>query len=303
MEGEVMRINRLAALAVVTVLAFSASACGGDDDSGSGSGGNVSTDVSFAAGTTMQKLNEAKKIKVGTKYDQPGFGLKGLDGKPAGFDVEIAKIIAGKLGLTADQIEWSEAPSAVREQVIEQGTVDIVVATYTINDTRKNRISFAGPYYEAGQTIMVRTDESAVTGPDSFKTNNKKVCSVTNSTPANNIKKYLANEAQQLVLFDTYQKCVDALTAKQVDAVTTDNVILLGFIDKNPGKFKLSTDTTFTKEPYGIGLKKDDKVFRDWINDVLEASFSNGDYQKAWDSTAGKIQNAKLGSPPAIVRY
>jgi glutamate transport system substrate-binding protein len=262
----------------------------------------VNSDATFEAGTTMAKIKDAGSMKVGTKFDQPGFGLKGLDGKPAGFDVEIAKIIAGKLGLTADQIEWSESPSAVREQVIEQGTVDIVVATYTINDTRKQRISFAGPYYQAGQTIMVRTDESGISGPDSFKAGDKKVCSVTNSTPANNIKKYLGNEAQQLVLFDTYQKCVDALTAKQVDAVTTDNVILLGFIDKNAGKFKLAGDT-FTKEPYGIGLKKDDKVFRDWINDVLEKAFTDGSYQKAWDSTAGKIQNAKLGSPPAIVRY
>jgi len=297
-----MRIYRLAAFAAVTVLALGVSACGGDDDGGSGSGGNVSTDVSFAAGSTMQKLHDAKKIKVGTKFDQPGFGLKGLDGKPAGFDVEIAKVIAKNLGLKDDQVEFSEAPSAVREQVIEQGTVDIVVATYTINDTRKQRVSFAGPYYEAGQTIMVRSDESAITGPDSFKTGGKKVCSVTNSTPANNIKKSLGNEAQQLVLFDTYQKCVDALTAKQVDAVTTDNVILLGFISRNEGKFKLAGDT-FTKEPYGIGLKKDDKVFRDWINDVLEKSFQNGDYKKAWDSTAGKIPNAKLGSPPSIVRY
>jgi glutamate transport system substrate-binding protein len=269
---------------------------------GSGSGGNVSTDVSFAAGSTMQKLHDAKKIKVGTKYDQPGFGLKGLDGKPAGFDVEIAKIIAGKLGLTADQIEWSESPSAVREQVIEQGTVDIVVATYTINDTRKQRISFAGPYYEAGQTIMVRTDESGISGPTRSRPATRRSARSRTPRPANNIKKYLGNEAQQLVLFDTYQKCVDALTAKQVDAVTTDNVILLGFIDKNPGKFKLAGDT-FTKEPYGIGLKKDDKVFRDWINDVLERAFSDGSYQKAWDSTAGKIQNAKLGNPPTIVRY
>ena len=297
-----MRINRLAAYAAVAVLALGISACGGDDEGGSGSGSKPNTDVSFAAGSTMQKLHDAKKLKVGTKFDQPGFGLKGLDGKPAGFDVEIAKIIAKNLGLTAEQIEFSESPSAVREQVIEQGTVDIVVATYTINDTRKQRVSFAGPYYEAGQTIMVRTDESGISGPDSLKTGGKKVCSVTNSTPANNIKKYLGNEQQQLVLFDTYQKCVDALTAKQVDAVTTDNVILLGFISRNEGKFKLAGDT-FTKEPYGIGLKKDDKVFRDWINDVLEKSYQNGDYQKAWDSTAGKIPNAKLGSPPAVNRY
>jgi len=296
-----MRINRLVAYAAVAVLALGVSACGGDDDKG-GDGGNVSTDKTFAAGSTMQKLKDAKKIKVGTKFDQPGFGLKGLDGKPAGFDVEIAKIIANELGLTNDQIEFSESPSAVREQVIEQGTVDIVVATYTINDTRKQRISFAGPYYEAGQTIMVRNNESAITGPDSFKTTNKKVCSVTNSTPATNIKKYLSNEGQQLVLFDTYQKCVDALTGNQVDAVTTDNVILLGFISKNEGKFKLAGDT-FTKEPYGIGLKKDDTDFRNFINDSLEKANQDGRYKKAWDSTAGKIPNAKLPAMPAIQRY
>lgn len=297
-----MRMNRLAAFAAVAVLALGVSACGGDDGDGDGSGSAPNTDVTFAAGTTMQKLKDAGKLKVGTKFDQPGFGLKGLDGKPAGFDVEIAKIIAKNLGLSADQIEFSEAVSAVREQVIEQGTVDIVVATYTINDTRKQRIDFAGPYYEAGQTIMVRNDESGITGPDSFKAGGKKVCSVTNSTPAKNIEQYLQNVPQQLVLFDNYQKCVDALTAKQVDAVTTDNVILLGFISRNEGKFKLAGDT-FTKEPYGIGVKKGDTEFRNWINDVLEKSYQNGDYQKAWDSTAGKIANAKLGPPPAVNRY
>jgi glutamate transport system substrate-binding protein len=295
-----MRINRLVAYAAVAVLALGVSACGGDDDGGDG--GNVSTDKTFAAGSTMQKLKDAKKIKVGTKFDQPGFGLKGLDGKPAGFDVEIAKIIANELGLTNDQVEFSESPSAVREQVIEQGTVDIVVATYTINDTRKQRISFAGPYYEAGQTIMVRNNESDITGPDSFKTTTKKVCSVTNSTPANNIKKYLQNEGQQLVLFDTYQKCVDALSGNQVDAVTTDNVILLGFISKNEGKFKLAGDT-FTKEPYGVGLKKDDTDFRNFINDTLEKANQDGRYKKAWDDTAGKIPNAQLPAMPAIQRY
>jgi glutamate transport system substrate-binding protein len=294
-----MRINRLAAFAAVAVLALGVSACGGDDDD-SGSG-DVSTDVTFAAGSTMQKLHDAKKIKVGTKFDQPGFGLKGLDGKPAGFDVEVAKLVAHALGLKDDQIEYSEAPSAVREQVIEQGTVDIVVATYTINDTRKQRVSFAGPYYEAGQTILVKSGENDITGPDSFKTSDKKVCSVTNSTPANNIKKYLKAETQ-LVLFDTYQKCIDALNGSQVDAVTTDNVILLGFISKSEGKFKLAGDN-FTKEPYGIGLKKDDTDFRNFINDTLEKANQNGDYKKAWDTTAGKIPNAKFQQLPTIQRY
>jgi glutamate transport system substrate-binding protein len=293
-----MRTKRLAAVAVVAVFGLGLAACGSDSGTG---GAGAAPSATFAAGSTMERLNKAQKIIIGTKFDQPGFGLKGLDGKPAGFDVEIAKLIAGELGIPADKIEWKETPSTVREQVIEQGTVDIVVATYTINDTRKQRVGFAGPYYVAGQHILVRNDDSSITGPDSFKDGTKKVCSVTNSTPANNIKKYLANEAQQLVLFDIYQKCIDALSAKQVDAVTTDNVILTGFIAKNEGKFKL-TGKKFTEEPYGIGLKKDDTEFRNWINGVLEKIAKDGRYEKAWQDTAGKFDK-NTPTAPSVNRY
>lgn len=295
-----MVVKRLAAFAAAAVFVLGGMAACGDDGDDAG-GGTVVKDVKFDAGSTMDRINKAKKLRLGTKFDQPGFGFKGLDGKVTGFDVEMAKIIAGELGLTADQIEFTETPSAVREQVIQDDKVDIVAATYTINNTRKERIGFAGPYYVAGQHIMVRSDENGITGPDSFKSGDKKVCSVTNSTPANNIKKYLANEPAQLVVFDTYQKCVDALTNKQVDAVTTDNVILLGFISKNEGKFKLA-GTKFTEEPYGIGVKKDDTTFRNWINDVLEKAYADGRYEKAWKDTAGKF-DPTLPSPPAVVRY
>ncbi|MFI7600627.1 glutamate ABC transporter substrate-binding protein [Actinoplanes sp. NPDC049681] len=290
-----MRITRLTAAAGALVLAMTAAACGGDD---SGSGGEKKN---FPAGSTMQKLNDAKKLRVGTKFDQPGFGLKGLSGKPEGFDVEIAKMIAKQLGIAEGNIEYTETPSTVREQVLQQDKVDIVVATYTINDKRKEVIDFAGPYYIAGQAIMVKKDDTSITGPDSFKDGTKKVCSVTNSTPATNIEKYLKDKAKQLVLFDIYQKCVDALKGGQVDAVTTDNVILTGFIATNKDQFKLA-GSTFTEEPYGIGVKKGDKDFRNFINDTLEASFKDGSYTKAWKDTAGKYDpnDPKI---PTVDRY
>ena len=100
----------------------------------------------FDAGTTMADLADAGKITIGTKFDQPLFGLKGPSGDPVGFDVEIGKIIAASLGISEDNIEWKETVSANRETFIENGTVDIVIATYTINDTRKEVISFADPY-------------------------------------------------------------------------------------------------------------------------------------------------------------
>jgi glutamate transport system substrate-binding protein len=293
-----MRLIRLAALAACTALALSAAACGGG---GSDSGSNVKKDVKFAAGTTMEKLNKAQKITIGTKFDQPLFGLKGLDGKPAGFDVEIGKLIAGELGIPADKIEWVESQSKVREEYIEQGKVDLVVATYTINDARKQRVDFAGPYYVAGQQILTRKDDSSITGPDSFKDGTKKVCSVTGSTPAKNIEKYLKDKATQLVLFGAYSQCADAVKNKQVDALTTDNVILSGFVSQSPNDFKLVGEK-FTQEPYGVGLKKGDTEFRNFINDVLEKIAKDGRYEKAWKDTVGKV-DPNTPSAPAVNRY
>src|SRR5664279_1932313 len=206
------------AAAAAALLAVALAACG-SSSAGSGSAGTsagVEASPSFSAGTTMARLSQAKKVTVGTKFDQPGFGLQGLDGKPKGFDVEIATLIAAKLGIPASGITFIETPSAIREEVLEQGRADMVVATYTINDKRKQRISFAGPYYTAGQDIMVSKDDATITGPDSLKANpTSKVCSVTGSTPAETIKKYLATPGQ-LVLFDVYSKCADALRTGQV---------------------------------------------------------------------------------------
>jgi glutamate transport system substrate-binding protein len=280
-----MRITRMVAVAAVASLSLGIAACGGDD---SDSGDDTSSgSKSFAAGSTMEKLNKAQKITIGTKFDQPGFGLKGLDGKPAGFDVEIGKLIADELGIADDKITWVETPSAVREEKIEKAEVDLVAATYTINDKRKERIDFAGPYYTAGQNILVKADDTTITGPDSFKAGDKKVCSVQGSTPATNIEKYLANKASQLVVFDVYQKCVDALTNGQVNAVTTDNVILLGFVSESKGAYKLVGEQ-FTEEPYGIGIKKGDTAFCTFINDTLKAADADGSYKKAWEDTAAK---------------
>lgn len=281
-----MRGRRAGAFVAATVLALALGACGGGGN-GTTSETTVNKNATFDAGTTMARLNKAGAVTVGTKFDQPLFGLKGLDGKPAGFDVEIAKIIAGELGIAPEKIRWLETPSKVREEKIEQGAVDYVVATYTINDKRRQRVTFAGPYYEAGQDLMVKKgNPKGIDGPQTLRAKRVKVCSVTGSTPGETIKKYVA--PNQLVLFDVYSKCADALRTGQVDAVTTDNVILLGLVDANKGAFELA-GKPFTEEPYGIGLKKGDVRFCEFINGVLRKAAEDGRYRKAWESTAGRV--------------
>ena len=285
-----MRIKKLGAAAAALVLAGSLAACGGGDDEV-----EVASETDFEAGTTMAEIADRGTVTVGTKFDQPGFGLLGFEDVPEGFDVEVAKIIAGALGIAEDDIEWVQATSDIREQVIEDGDVDFVVATYTINDERKQRITFAGPYYEAGQQLMVRADEDAIEGPEDLADNpDMKVCSVTGSTPSEQIKEYLADE-DQLVLFDIYDKCADALSNGQVDIVTTDNVILLGFASESDGEFKLVGEQ-FTDEPYGIGIPKGDVEFCEFINETLQ---ENEDaYLAAWDRTAGEVDGTEKPELP-----
>jgi len=275
------------AIAATAVLALSACTTTGDTTD--------PDDVTFEAGTTMAALNEAGTITIGTKFDQPLFGLQGLDGNPEGFDVEIGKIIASELGISEDNIEWVETVSANREPFIENGTVDIVVATYTINDTRKEVISFAGPYYLAGQDILVLAgNPEGVTGPEDLE--GMDVCSVAGSTSEANIAEYGVN----LITTDTYSNCLEPLRNGNVIAVTTDNVILAGLADQNPGEFEV-VNNPFTSEPYGIGLMKDDDVFRSFINDVLEEAYADGRWADAWNSTAGTVLD--LPEPPAVDRY
>lgn len=285
-----MRLSTLTKVAaVVAAVVLTATACGEQAELGgsSGEGPAVAEDATFEAGTTMARLNEAGTLRVGTKFDQPLFGLRGLDGNPVGFDVEIAKIIAAELGIPAEGITFTETPSRIREDVIANDQVDIVVATYTINDARKERVSFAGPYYVAGQDLMVAADNTAITGPESLRAANARVCSVTGSTPAKNIEQYV--DPANLVLFDVYTACADALRNGQVDAVTTDNVILLGLIDSSQGAFKL-VDAPFTEEPYGIGITKGDVAFCEFINQALTDAVADGSYEAAWTSTVGGVQ-------------
>ncbi|MGY1772161.1 glutamate ABC transporter substrate-binding protein [Blastococcus sp. SYSU D00813] len=294
-----MRFRRTTTAVTVAIATLALAACGDDGDDSGGGGDSAEPSVAetpeFEAGTTMARLAEAGTIRVGTKFDQPGFGLENLEGEVEGFDVEIAKIIAGALGIEEGDIEWVQTPSAVREEVLEGGEVDMVVATYTINDTRRERISFAGPYYEAGQQIMVSSDNDEITGPESFTENpDATVCSVTGSTPSETIRQYLASD-DQLVLFDEYSQCADALGNGQVDAVTTDNVILLGFVSESDGDFKLVGEQ-FTEEPYGIGITKGDVAFCEFINETLAAN--EDAYTEAWESTAGQVEGTETPELP-----
>ncbi|MDP3712343.1 MAG: glutamate ABC transporter substrate-binding protein [Mycobacteriales bacterium] len=286
-----MKTTRLRLTAACAALALAAVGCGDDGDDVS----TPDTKPTFAAGSTMEKIQKAGVLKVGTKFDQPLYGEKQINGDITGFDVEIAKIVAKAIGVKA---EFQEAVSKNREPFIKAGTVDIVVATYTINDKRKLEVSFAGPYYQTGQSILVKDDNTDITKKEDLA--GKRVCSVEGSTPAENVKKLVPTA--KLTLLAAYGECVEGMKNDQIDAVTTDEAILLGLVSKNTD-FKMKVvGEQFSEEPYGIGLAKDDKAFRDFINDAIEKAVADGTYKAAYDATVGKVA-PEMPAPPTIVRY
>ena len=287
------RRTPLAAMFAATALMLTA--CGGDSEEPEAPA--VEAEAEFEAGTTMAELSEAGTITIGTKFDQPLFGLQGPSGEPEGFDIEIGKIVAGALGIAAEDIEWVETVSANREPFLQEGNVDLVIATYTINDARKEVVDFAGPYYVAGQQLMVLADNEDITGPDDLA--GKNVCTVEGSTPFKNIQENYP-DAVLVPGVAGYADCLDPLRSGQVDVLTTDNVILSGYVDQNEGEFKLVGEQ-FTEEPYGIGLAKGDDAFRTFINDTLEESFEDGSWVEAWEGTAGAVLDTP--EPPAVDRY
>ena len=193
-------------------------------------------------------------------------------------DVDVAKYVAKELGTSEDNITWVQAPSAQRETLISTGQVDMVVATYSITDARKEKVSFAGPYFIAGQDLLVRADDTSITGPDSL--DGKKLCSVTGSTSAQKVKdKYPDVQLQE---FATYSECLPALATGGVDALTTDDTILAGFAaqPEYKGKFKV-VGKPFSEENYGIGLKKGDTALCEKVTDAIKKMISDGSWQKA----------------------
>jgi glutamate transport system substrate-binding protein len=275
-----MRITRSIRFGAAAVaVAFAATACGGDEA--------TSASDSAAGGT----------LTVGIKFDQPGLGLRTPDGTFTGFDVEVAEYVADKLGVTPENIEFKEAPSAQRETLIENGEVDYVVATYSITDARKEKVDFAGPYFVAGQSLLVADATNDITGPDSLS--GKILCSVSGSTPAQKIKDQYPDV--QLQEYDTYSACVEALRNGAVAAVTTDDIILAGYAAQYPGELKLVGEP-FSTENYGIGLKKDDTETRNQINDAIEEMISSGAWETAFNETVGPSGYA-LPAPPTVDRY
>ncbi|MFD9634582.1 glutamate ABC transporter substrate-binding protein [Streptomyces violascens] len=258
----------------------------------------VAKDISLPESPVWRRAKSRGHLIVGAKEDQPYLGEK----DPAtsvytGFDIEIAKMMSASLGFDPKTIEFKTIASANRETALQNGQIDYYVGTYTINANRKKLVGFAGPYYLAGQGLLVRKDENKLTAPQDF--DGKRVCSAAGSTPYQRMQKDYPKV--DMVAYDTYSVCVDNLLTFQVAAVTTDDTILSGYAAKVPDELKV-VGKPFSKEPYGIGVPKSDNTLRFALDDAIEAHEKNGDWKRAYAATLGLSGRPAAPAPP-IDRY
>lgn len=257
----------------------------------------------FAKSSTMAAIQQRGQLVVGVKYDQPGFGyLNPSTKKPEGFDVEIADLIAqGIFGGTKEQasskIRFVEAVSKDRERLIQTHAVDVVIATYTINDERKQLVDFAGPYLIGSQDVMIRANDHAIKNLEDLS--ERKVCTAKGSTSATNLKAKVPDA--EITLVDSYSQCAQMLHDRSVSAITTDNGILAELAKESHGEFK-TLGKNYSSEPYGIGLSKGDIAFRDFLNKRLNQIFGNGQWADAFSGTLA-AQGIRLPQPPNIDRF
>jgi glutamate transport system substrate-binding protein len=290
-----MRFIRTKAVVAGLGLALSMAACGSaGDDGGSDTEVKVSENAadSFDDGTAMKEFADSGNITIGVKYDQPGIGFKGAtDDMPEGFDPEIGKILAGSLGIAPEDITWKETISDNREPFLTEGEVDLVIASYSITDERRQIVGQAGPYYVTGQQLLVGSDSDISTLDD---VKGKEVCSVTGSTSLDNIKA----EGAKPRGFDTYSECVDQVLSGTVDAMTTDGAILLGYAAEHPDELKVVVEP-FSEERYGVGYSKDKPEMCQWIVDTLKKAEDDGKWADGFEATLGQ-SGVDTPEPPAM---
>ena len=226
--------------------------------------------------SALLQAKERGKFIIGVKYDTHLFGKKDpQDGQIKGFDIDIAKALAQFVFKDQNKLELQEVTSKTRIPLLNNGSIDAIIATMTITDDRRKVVDFSDVYFQAGQSLLV-ANHSSITGLSDLK--GRSVIAVKGSTSATNIRQKVPEA--KVSEYENYADAFMALKSKKGEALTTDNSILLGMQKEDPN-FKL-VGGLFTSEPYGIAVRKGDADMLKVINEMLGTLKKSGEYDKIY---------------------
>jgi len=286
---QTMRWRWLVGLLLATGV-LTAAGCGDEEEEPAAGATATTAARTFAAGTTMKKLQDAGTITIGVKFDVPPFGAKDpTSGEVQGFDIDLAKAIADELGA---EPKYIEALSDNRIAFLKDGTADLILSTMTITAERDEEIDFSEPYFVAKGRILVKKSDTSIKGIDDLA--GKNVCTALGSTYEETLKKQAPKAKLRLV--DSYSECLELIQNGAIDAVSTDDVILTGMIIQDDA-LKLVDDKELTTEPYGVGIKEGDKELKAFVDDVIAKYKEDGSWATAYEKWVGQYTGEKQDPP------
>lgn len=247
------------------------------------------------AGSTMEKIQARGRLIAGVDQNIYLMGFRNpASGQIEGFDVDMARQVAKAILGDPTKIQFKVLTSDQRIPALEQGEVDIVVRTMTINCERAAKVDFSSVYYQAGQRVLVPRG-SGVTGIDAL--GGKKVCATKGSSSLNNVA--AAPSKPIPVAVPNWTDCLVMLQQGQIDAISTDDTILAGLAAQDP--YTEMVGEKFTQEPYGMGVPKGNEDFVRFVNAMLERIRGDGTWASIHAAWLGRLGEAPT-PPPARYR-
>jgi glutamate transport system substrate-binding protein len=246
-------------------------------------------------GSTMEKIKKRGKLVVAEALDAPLLSQQNPSNpdEVTGFDADLAKLLAVYI-LGKPEVEIVPPATETREALLANGTVDVVFNTYTITEERATQVTFAGPYFESGLAVAVKTGNKDIKGIGDLA---KKTVIVGANTPAvTAVPK--EQPTAKVITFGTDPQAVTALVQGRGDAYVQDLTILASDAKANPRLTVVGNP--FTKEPYGIGLSHGDTAFKTFVNDWLKKIQDGGQWAQAWKNSLGTVVESDPPAPPAI---
>ena len=285
----------------VTACSSGTTALPGNDASSTASSDSVFSGAPVAkadlilSGSTMEKIKKRGKLIVAEALDAPLLSQQDPTdpNTVSGFDADLAKLLAIYI-IGKPNVEIVPPASETSEAMLANGTVDVVFNTYTITEERAKQVAFAGPYFESGLAVAVKSDNKDIT---SEKDLDGKTVIVGANTPAVTEVPKIAPKAT-VTAFGTDPAAVQALIQGRGDAYVQDYTLLAS--DAASEKQIKVVGQPFTKEPYGIGLKHGDDDFKTFVNTWLKTIQKGGQWGKAWKTTLGTVTDSEIPTPPEI---
>lgn len=241
--------------------------------------------INLTGQETLTKIRNSNELRVGLTATQPPYSMMASDSTIIGFEVDIAKKLAAKMGVKFVPVEMIFAdliPSLLA------GDIDLIMSGMTMTAERNMEIAFVGPDHSAGKSILTFAQIYAdAESPEDLNKGSVKIAVLKGSTSEDYVKEYIPKA--KLIATDNYSEAIEMVEKEKVGLLLAGDAIIRYTMFRNPNSGFVTLDEPFNYEPIGIGVKPDDFLFVNLLENLIDEMKENGELEGLenywfWDS-------------------